>query len=53
MPAISNFDCVKLKTCLPSSSFCLAVLYSFGFACWADACCAEKNRLHAVSASKA
>src|SRR6476646_9826588 len=32
-------DCVKLKTCLPSSSFCLAVLYSLGFATW-PCCCA-------------
>src|SRR5580704_9046082 len=27
-------DCVKLKTCLPSRSFCLAVLYSFGLGAW-------------------
>src|SRR5579872_1261855 len=32
-------DCVKLKTCLPSSSFCLAVLYSLGVAT-RPCCCA-------------
>src|SRR5437879_3411640 len=35
---MSNLVCVKLKTCLPSRSFCLTVLYSFGFAAWSCAC---------------